>query len=107
MLHDRELSFAARCIYGVLAETVWQGTTARIGQRRIAFLLGCTQETVGIGLRELEARKHISIVGAGKERRVYVLHSDVFGQKQGRKDVIVGGRYVSVDCERQGIANVL
>jgi DNA-binding MarR family transcriptional regulator len=54
----------------------------KIGQRRIASLLGVHLGTVNRSLHELEARKHICIRGAGKERRIYHLRSLVFGQKQ-------------------------
>ena len=82
VLFDRELSVTARCVYGVLARYAFQGTAVRIGQRRIAGLLGVHQETVNLALHELESSEHISIRGAGKNRRSYHLHSLVFGQKQ-------------------------
>ena len=49
VLFDHGLSVAARCVYGVLARYVYQGTTVRIGQRRIAKLLGLHVETVNAG----------------------------------------------------------
>jgi hypothetical protein len=82
VLLDQGLSVSARCVYGVLARYVYQGTTVRIGQRRIAGLLGVHLETVNVALHELELSGHISIRGSGKERRCYHLHSSVFGQKQ-------------------------
>ena len=97
VLFDSELSSSARSVYGVLARYTYQGTTVRIGQRRIARLLGIHQETVNNGLREFEGRKHIAIRGNGKARRFYHLYSPVFGQKQraGYEEVIrspSGGR---------------
>lgn len=82
VLHDRALSFAARCIYAELAGSVHQGTVATVGQRRIAKRLGCSRQTVIEGLRDLEARKHIKVTEIGKQRHSYHLTSDVFGQKQ-------------------------
>jgi CRP-like cAMP-binding protein len=82
VLFDRELSLTARCVYGVLARYAFQGTAVRIGQRRIANLLGLHQETVNLALHQLETSDHISIRGNGKDRRSYHLHSSVFGQKQ-------------------------
>ena len=38
VLWDVGLSLAARCVYGLLARFAFQGTTVRIGQRRIAKL---------------------------------------------------------------------
>ena len=82
VLGDRALSPTARCIYATLSRYTYQGTTVRIGQRRIAGILGLHQETVGLGIRELEDRKHIVIKEKGKARRIYHLQSSVFGQKQ-------------------------
>jgi hypothetical protein len=82
VLHDRALSPTARCIYATLSRYTYQGTTVSIGQRRIAGILGLHQETIGVGIRELENRKHIVIKGKGKARRLYHLQSSVFGQKQ-------------------------
>src|SRR4051812_10815227 len=82
VLFDRGLSGTAKNVYAVIAGSVHQGTTAKIGQRRISMLLGVHQETVGLVLKELAVRGHITIVGSGKERRIFHLHSDVFGQKQ-------------------------
>ena len=82
VLFDHGLSLAARAVYGVLARHVFQGTTVNMGQRRIANLLGTHTETVNLALHELEEQKHISIRGTGRARRIYHLHSPVFGQKQ-------------------------
>jgi len=43
-----------QCVYGVLARFAFQGTTVRIGQRRIAKLLGIHLETVNKAIHELE-----------------------------------------------------
>ena len=82
VLFDRGLSMTARSVYGVLARHAFQGTTANIGQRRIAKLLGVHAETVNLAIHELEACKHIRVRGTGKARRIYHLCSLVFGQKQ-------------------------
>src|SRR5207249_1353532 len=84
------------------------GTTVRIGQRRIATRLGFHLETVGHAIRKLEARGHITIVGRGNARRMYHLHSNVFGAKQraGVEEVISspsgGQRLASVRHEDAG-----
>jgi hypothetical protein len=102
VLYDSRLSLACRCVYAVLAGTVYQGTVAKMGQRRISKLLGIHQETVALALRDLAARGHITISGNGNYRRTYHLHSDVFGQKQraGIEEVIGspsgGRRFASV-----------
>jgi hypothetical protein len=82
VLYDHHLSLAARCVYGLLARHAYQGTTVKIGQRRIAKLLGVHLETVNVAIHELEDREHIAIRGEGKARRIYHLCSCVFGQKQ-------------------------
>ena len=82
VLFDRGLSMSARSVFGVLARHAFQGTTVRMGQRRIASLLGAHVETVNLAIQELEARQHICIRGAGKARRVYHPRSAIFGQKQ-------------------------
>ena len=61
---------------------MYQGTTVKIGQRRIAGLLGVHVETVNVAIHELEGRQHIAIRGTGRARRIYHLSSSVFGQKQ-------------------------
>ncbi len=82
VLYDKQLGFAARSVYGVLADHVFQGTTAKIGQRRVAKLLGCHQDTAAAALQELSDRGHIDIIGTGQQRRVYHLRSSRFGAKQ-------------------------
>jgi hypothetical protein len=82
VLCDSRLSATARCVYGVLARYAYQGTTVKIGQRRIARLLGVHVETVNLAVHELEGRGHIAIRGAGKARHIYHLWSSVFGKKQ-------------------------
>jgi hypothetical protein len=90
VLFDEGLSVTARCVYAVLARYVYQGATVKIGQRRIAKLLGVHVETVNVAIHELEDREHIAIRGEGKARRLYHLSSFVFGQKQraGAEEVI-------------------
>src|SRR5947207_13168042 len=82
VLEDKKCSASARCVYAFLAGRAFQGSTARVGQRRIATRLGFHQETVGRALQKLEARGHISVFGHGRARRAYHLNSNVFGTKQ-------------------------
>ena len=101
VLRDAELSTSAIAVYGIILFYVYQGSTARIGQRRIAELSGLHQETVGKAIRQLKERRHIAISAVGKQRRLYVLLSPVFSQRQGKQDIIVsapsgGNRLVSV-----------
>jgi len=82
VLFDERLSMADRCVYAVLARHVFQGTTVKIGQRRIAKDLRCHVATVNSGIHELAACGHICIRSRGRSRGMYHLSSRVFGQKQ-------------------------
>lgn len=85
VLQDGALSLSARCIYAILSVHVWQGTTAKIGQRRIADLLQIRQATVSAALKELAERGHIEVKSGkdgAKDRGLYCLLSPIFGQKQ-------------------------
>lgn len=97
---DCELSPEAKCVYAFLASAVWQGSTAAVGQRLISSRIGIRQQTVGLAIQELKQRGHMEVRGEGNERRFYILNSPVFGQKQGKEDVIVssptGPRFASV-----------
>ena len=106
VLFDKELSLAARCVYAKIAGSVHQGTTAKIGQRLIANSLGIHQETVTRALAELVDRKHITIHGNGKERRLYHLHSDIFGQKQKALDAGLTVKEDLVSFPRPRLATV-
>jgi len=107
LLHDRVLSGTARLVYVEMALHVWQGSVARIGQRRIAQNLGFSRGRVSRGIEELAERGHVTVTGTGQSRRTYVLKSPVFSQKQGRETVVVsspsgGRRYASVGSEVKG-----
>jgi DNA-binding MarR family transcriptional regulator len=89
-----------------MARRVYQGTTVKIGQRQIAKQLGCDVKTVNRAIHELEKHTYITIIGNGKARRTYHLHSSVFGKKQraGIEEVISSPsgtpRLASVRTER-------
>jgi DNA-binding transcriptional regulator PaaX len=102
VLHDHNLTFSARCVYAELALHVYQGTTARIGERRLAKLLGASRNTVADGLAELAKAGHIVIAGSGKDRRTYHLTSKVFGRKQRALDAGEGGEEELVSAPWQG-----
>jgi hypothetical protein len=111
VLYDTSLSLSARCIYGVLADRVGCGRTVRIGQRKIAELLGVHQETVLEGIKELCLHKHIEIARTASQRSIYILLSSTFGKAQGQRDVVVSGpgggrRYASLDNEKHGLPKV-
>lgn len=100
VLMDRELSFAARCVYSVLAGSLRrESNVARIGQRRIGQLIGMHQETVGVALGALHDRGHIEIVGENQKRREYVLNSNVFpfASAESRRSAMFSNRKVVRD----------
>ena len=68
---------------------MFQGNTASIGQRLIAKLIHAKQETVSVALRELEMNGHIETRREGNRRPMYILLSPIFGQKQGKEEVLV------------------
>lgn len=82
VLFDRKLSASAKCVYAILAKNAWQGNSVKIGQRLIASKLGFSKTTVNEAIFDLVDRKHVSMVGEGKARRIYMLTSNRFGHKQ-------------------------
>jgi DNA-binding MarR family transcriptional regulator len=93
VIYDSGLSLSAKAIYAYLSRHVYQGNVVKCGQRLIARKMGANKETVNLALHELQERGHISIRGKGKARRIYILHSNLFGQKQraGVESLIVSG----------------
>lgn len=97
-----DLSTSAKLVFAAISAHVWQGDTAKVGQRRLASLTGLALSTVNSAIKELVDVKAIVPMGEGQRRRMYVLLSPVFGQKQGKMDVIVSGpsgvpRYASME----------
>lgn len=86
---DPDLTHAAVRVYWALSRSVFQGNTASIGQRLIAKLIHAKQETVSVALRELEMNGHIETRREGNRRPMYILLSPIFGQKQGKEEVLV------------------
>lgn len=96
-------------VYCAMASTVWQGNICRMSLAEIAELCGTTRQVVLRAIKNLAALGHVRIPSSNKERKSgwYELTSPVFGQKQGKEDVIVssprGQRYVSMDHDRHGM----
>lgn len=86
VLLDGELTGEARCVYAYLAGCIWEGTTTSVGMRLIATKLNFHQQTVRKAILLLADRKHLTICGSGKRRRLYHLHSDVFTVEQRKLD---------------------
>ena len=103
VLHEVTLSFSARLIYAELALWVFQGRTASRGVRAIANDLGMSKTTVTKGIAELMEAGAVERHADGKHgyRAIYSLPSKVFGQRQGKQDIVVsspnGNRLVSVE----------
>lgn len=94
-------SFAVRA-YAILAAHVFEGSTARIGIRALARFAAMGKNTANAAIKELAERGHISIVEmAAGHRQMYVMQSEIFGQKQGNVNVVRstprGKRLVSVE----------
>lgn len=105
VLTDSSLSHSSVRVYGAISIRVAQGTTAKIGQRKLAAELGMDRSTVATALGELLSRGYLCIDGTGRRRRTYHLTSPVFGQKQraGVTEAVSapsgGRRYASVGRE--------
>lgn len=100
LLTNAAIPSDAKIIYAVLAGHAFQGNVAYIGQRRIADLSGFSPSKVNRLMKILiPAYIDVRLDGPGR-RSFYVLKSSVFGQKQGKEDVIVssprGQRFASV-----------
>ena len=102
MLTDPKLSSFAVRVYAILAAHVFEGSTARIGIRAMARFAAMGKNTASAAIKELAERGHISVVEMGNgHRQMYVLQSEMFGQKQGKVNVVRSGpsgkRLVSVE----------
>jgi len=80
---DPELKLLDMRVYGMLAGSVWQGNTARIGTRLLAGYVRASRRLVVKSLQRLERRGHIEKAAARRgQRQMYVLLSPIFGRKQ-------------------------
>lgn len=98
---DPKLHRADVHVYRVLAQAVWQGNVASIGMRRIAEESRMTLKNAHACIGRLVNGGHLQILAAERGRRaMYILTSNVFGQKQGKVDEVIsapsGKRLVSV-----------
>ena len=90
---DPELKVLDIRVYCILAGSVWQGTTAKMGTRLLAAWTGASRRLVVESLQRLESRGHLQKAAERRgQRQTYVLTSPVFGQKQrtGVEEVISG-----------------
>lgn len=89
VLFDSDLTPSAIRVYAFLSRRVWQGTTTSVGIRLIAAKLKTGRSVVSEAVSRLAGKGHITITAHGKQRTLYALNSTVFGQKQGKEDVII------------------
>lgn len=103
VIADSQLSRLDIMVYAAISSPVFQGNVANIGSRRIAEIARTTQRMVLKSIRKLVDAGHLAIAESkGKGyRSMYILTSPVFGQKQGKVNVVRstprGKRLVSVE----------
>lgn len=103
VLCDPVLTFADKAIYAAAAVFVWHGRVCVEPCAVVAEMCGASKRQAMKSLAALAKRGHIKFDDGKKERKVnpVELTSPVFGQKQGKADVIVssplGKRLVSVE----------
>jgi hypothetical protein len=92
-------------VYAVLALSVYQGRTSRVGMRQIGKIIGKCAATVKKRIDELVAAGHVRAnMGRSGQRAFYELTSPVFGQKHGKVTEVGvgpsgGRRLVSIAVE--------
>lgn len=89
----------------MLALDVFEGRTASVGMRQLGKIAGKSAQTVQRRMGELVATGHVKVSPkvSGK-RAIYELTSPLFGQKQGKVNVVVsapngGKRFASIRRE--------
>jgi hypothetical protein len=103
VLADATLKRIDVAVYAAISSTVWQGRVGSIGNRQIALIARVSQPTASRAISRLVNSGHIKIAESkGKGyRAIYMLTSPVFGQKQGKVNVVRstprGKRLVSVE----------
>lgn len=89
LLTNAKVSSDAKIVFAVLAGHAFQGNVAYIGQRRIAELSGFSPSKVNRLMKTIiPSYIDVKLDGPGR-RSFYVLKSPVFGQRQGKEDVII------------------
>lgn len=99
---DQRLSASDVRVYFALASAVWQGRTCTLGNERISAITGVSARQVRSSIRSLITAGHVQMAERKRgQRAIYALTSPVFGQKQGKVNVVRstprGKRLVSVE----------
>lgn len=100
---DPALSSDAVRVFSLISLDVYEGRVARVGMRQMGRILGVSAATIMRRVKELLAAGHLRMSTEKGKRAFYEATSPVFGQKQGKRTVVVsspkGRRYTSVDIE--------
>ena len=84
VLKNKDLSFGAKTVYGLLLSYAWHNNEVFPGQDRIAADAGATRQTINKYIQELVRAQLVSIRqrGMGKTA-IYTLHEIVDKSRQG------------------------
>lgn len=99
---DPRLTASDVRVYFALASAVWQGNTCTLGNEWIAAMTHICARQVRKSIKKLCEVKYLQMAPRRRgQRAVYILASPVFGQKQGKVNVVRssprGKRLVSVE----------
>ena len=101
LLLDNNVSDVAKTLFGILSLKTYQGNVSTLGIRKLAELSGKSKSSVHRAIQELSISGQIQPVARQRgQRGYYVLTSEVFAQKQGKKFEVVSyprKRLVSVE----------
>lgn len=93
LLSDERLKSLDIRVFGAIALWAFQGKTARAGTRWIAETVHAERGRVIEAIARLVEYGHLQIAEAARGKRtVYLLTSPVFGQRQGKEEIVVRGK---------------
>ena len=93
VMTDPELGNLDIRVYGMISGSTYQGSTSKVGTRRIAGCIHASRRLVVESIHRLERLGHLKICNQMHGRRaVYLLTSEVFSQKQraGVEEIVSG-----------------
>ncbi len=105
VLRDKELTDAAKNVYAYLAGLAINTTVVTRGTRTIASKTCLARSTVRIGIAQLVARGHITVVSSGRRTNSYHLTSNIFTQvfHKGQRELVAGpSGHVRAVCLGEG-----
>ena len=93
VLSDERLKALDIRVFGAVAIWAFQGKTARVGTRWIAETVHAERGRVLESIGRLIQFGHLQIADAAKGKRTaYLITSPVFGQRQGKEEIVVRGK---------------